>query len=264
MKFYNKTRSGYEELISYYPRYYRDVLEMVAILQAFGRLTDEIEGHIEQTHLNNFVLTADETTIKQFESIFHITNGASMTLEQRRRVIIGWISGGSHIGEPEIRSLIKNYTDNAVTVDFAKGVVSVVISGEIFGEDNLLATLVQRLPAHLRLDMSIRVERSFRFPLNINSGGAVGAAFTSAPIREDRTSRSRIYVGYGGRAAAEFNTSPVGENRTSRKSVLVGQGGFLDHGVTTNPTEVKKTARGHENGVGGAYYHTHTKTKLIG
>lgn len=68
MKFYDKYfKSNYEELITYYPRYYRDVFEMVEILKAEGRIADELEAHIEQAYLNNFVLTADLETVKIWE-----------------------------------------------------------------------------------------------------------------------------------------------------------------------------------------------------
>ena len=47
MKFYEKYYpSNYEELITYYPRYYGDVFEMVEILKAYGRIIDGIEENI--------------------------------------------------------------------------------------------------------------------------------------------------------------------------------------------------------------------------
>lgn len=50
MKFYNHCyKSNYQELISHYPKYYREVFEMVEILKAQGRVTDVLEDNIEQT-----------------------------------------------------------------------------------------------------------------------------------------------------------------------------------------------------------------------
>lgn len=50
MRFYgNQFGSSYEELISYYPRYYRDVLEMVAILNAQGKLLDDAKPRSSKT-----------------------------------------------------------------------------------------------------------------------------------------------------------------------------------------------------------------------
>lgn len=163
MKFYIKYyKNNYEKLLTYYPRYYRDVFEMVEILKAYGKISDVLELQIEQAYLNNFVLEADETTIRGWEDILGITYSKPLSLEQRRRVIIARIAGHGHIGEPEIREVIANYTDKSVSVDFAKGIIYIVIEGEVFDENNLLRTLLRRIPAHLALDMKVHIQRKFR------------------------------------------------------------------------------------------------------
>ena len=71
MKFYDKYyTSNYEELITYYPRFYRDVFEMVEILKAHGRIADGMEDNIEQAYLNGFIDYADEATIAKTGKIF--------------------------------------------------------------------------------------------------------------------------------------------------------------------------------------------------
>ena len=51
MKFYEKYyASNYEELITYYPRFYRDVFEMVEILKANGRITAGIAEPLSLRH----------------------------------------------------------------------------------------------------------------------------------------------------------------------------------------------------------------------
>ena len=283
-------KSNYEELITYYPRYYRDVFEMVEILKAFGRAADGLEENIEQAYLNNFILTADAETIKVWEGILDITYTEKLTLDQRKRVVIARLNGG-HIGEPEIRWIISNYTDNAVRMDFGRGIVTIVIEGEVFDEENLYKTLLRRIPAHLALGMTIEVRRVFRRTLKISFGGATGANFWPPPVSEDRTSRLRIPVGYGGAAGAQFKTAPVGEDRTARTDYEVGYGaraftsfhpepvgedrtattpldvaygGLLKPGVTGIPPEPQRAATGRTEGAGGMFYHTHTKSKLMG
>lgn len=265
MKLYEKYyKSNYEELITYYPRYYRDVFEMVEILKAFGRVADGLEEDIEQAYLNNFILTADAETIKVWEGILDITYTGKLTLDQRKRVVIARIMGYGHIGEPEIRGIIANYTERAVAVDFARGIISIVIEGEIFDELNLWNTLLRRIPAHLALDVKIHIQRTFRQRVDVRFGGAAGAHFTLAPVGEDRVSRKPLYVGYGGRAEADFTTAPVGEDRTSRTALSVGYSGLLSPEVDGIPPGVEKSATGRTEGAGGMYCHTHTKSKLIG
>ena len=73
MRFYEKQfENNFEELITYYPRFYRDVYEMVEILKANGRVFDRMEGDIEQTYLNCFIEYADEETIKKLEDFLDI------------------------------------------------------------------------------------------------------------------------------------------------------------------------------------------------
>lgn len=238
MKFYNRYYANcYEELITYYPRFYRDVYEMVEILKAHGRVADTLEDNIEQAYLNNFVLTADAATIKTWEEMLDITYEETLTLDQRKAVVIGRISGYGHIGEPEIRSLIALYTENAVAVDFALGIIYIQIEGEIFDENNLLNTLLRRIPAHLALNMRVHTQRTIRQELRVSFGGATGASFSPPPIGEDRTITMPLSVAYGG---------------------------FLSSCEAGIPPDVKRASTGRTGGAGGMYYHTHTKSKLIG
>ena len=292
MKLYEKYyKNNFEELITYYPRYYRDVFEMVEILKAFGRVADGLEANIEQTYLNNFILTADAGTIKVWEDLLEITYTRPLTLDQRKRVVIARIAGYGHIGEPEIRGIIANYTERAVAVDFKRGVIFITIEGEIFDEMNLWDTIKRRIPAHLALDMKAHIQRKFRQRIDFYFGGATGAHFRPQPVGEDRVSRRQLYVGYSGRAIAEFETAPVGEDRTGRTALAVGYsgraeaefktapvgedrsgrtdlpvgyGGLLRPGVDGIPPDTEKAATGRTEGAGGMYCHTHTKSKLIG
>lgn len=156
MKFYNRYyESGYEELITYYPRFYRDVYEMREILKAHGRVTDELENNIERTFFNFFILTADLETVEVWERTFGITYDETLTLDQRRHVILGKLGGFGHIGEPEIRAIVRQYTDKGESVDFRNGTVVVTLEELLFGRANLMETLRSRIPAHLALLLAI-------------------------------------------------------------------------------------------------------------
>lgn len=197
MKLYEKEQSGYEELVSYYPRFYKTVEEMVALLKYFGSVCDDMEAQAEQAYLNNFIMEADADTIKSWEQTLHISYTEPLSLDQRRRVVLGRVSGNGHIGEPEIRIIIAAYTQAPVTVDFAKGIITVVIAGGIFGEDNLLDTLLRRIPAHLALDMKAEIKRTFRQRIYVGYGGAVGAYFNPQPVDVKRASTERMETAGG-------------------------------------------------------------------
>lgn len=158
MKFYNNSyTSNYQELLTYYPRYYWDINEMQAILKYFGGLCDDMEAQTERVYCNNFILGADLETTASWEEALGITDTDGLSLDQRRRVVLGRVSGSGHIGEPEIRVLVSVYTKDPVTVDFAEGLITILVGGQLFSHVNLLSTLLQRIPAHLALKMMVQI-----------------------------------------------------------------------------------------------------------
>lgn len=111
MRFYEKQfENNFEELITYYPRFYRDVYEMVEILKANGRVFDRMEGDIEQTYLNCFIKYADEETIKKLEDFLDIRLNKSRTLEERRRLVMSYFIGFGKVSATMLKEMIQSYT----------------------------------------------------------------------------------------------------------------------------------------------------------
>lgn len=258
--------NNFQELCAAMPLFYLDVLEMRAVLRAQGALLDGNCDGLELIIANNFIQTADETTIKQWEAALDITYEEKLTLDQRRSVVIARITGNGHIGEPEIREIIGHYTERAVTVAFAKGVIYITIEGEIFGEGNLVDTLLRRIPAHLALKITLDVRRSFRQDIPFPFGGATGSRFWSAPETMDRiSSRRNVTLAHGAMTAGFTKGEPVTADRISSNLPLsVAQAGFGYITATGNTTDVKKAATGRAEAAGGLFCYTHTKSKLIG
>ena len=237
MKFYSRYYAGsYEELLTYYPRFYRGVFEMVEILKAFGRIADGLVAGVERVFLNNFIADADAETIKEWEGILRISYTEQLTLDQRKRIVIGRLCGNGHIGEQEIREIIANYTENPVEIDFKLGVISVGIEGEVFGETNLLDTLCRRIPAHLAVDMQVRTKRTFRQQLRVGYGGATHTRLTG-----------------------EFAPGV----RSVRQTLCIARGGYLMSDVEGGPAHGKQTFTGRRSGACAAFSRVKIKSKLI-
>lgn len=118
-RFYDRQyASNYDELISYYPRYYRDVREMVAILQADGKLLDGAQDAIEQVYNNNFIDYMDEQTVKVFESLLCIKQRKSRTLEERRRLIKAYFVGFGKLSATLLSEMIRAYTGSDPFIKF--------------------------------------------------------------------------------------------------------------------------------------------------
>lgn len=221
---------GFKELCAAMPLFYLDVFEMREVLKAEGRLIDGVSGGFELVVADNFILPADEATIEKWETALNIVYEETLTLDQRKQVVIGYICGNGHIGEPEIRDIIGRYTSAVVTVGFARGVITVVIEGEVPGEATLLDTLLRRIPAHLRLFMQIHIRRVFRQDLSFFHGGAIVTAFNPQPVGVDRTSVLPFAVSYGGAVVSGLETQPVSEDRLSRLPLPMSYGGeILSH-----------------------------------
>lgn len=175
---------GFKELCAAMPLFYLDVFEMREVLKAEGRLLDDASGSFELIIANNFILSADEATIEKWESALGIVNEEDLSLEQRKSVILGFICGTGHIGEPEIRLIIGQYTTNSVLVQFAAGKITVTIDGRIFiGTTSLVKTLAKRIPAHLKLELRYIFRND---PITLHFGGKVsGIANVALPEIQD-------------------------------------------------------------------------------
>lgn len=280
----------FKELCACMPLFYLDVYEMREILKAQGRLGDGIFEATERVINNNFILLADAETVGQWEDMLKITRDGPMTLDQRKSVIMGLVCGNGHIGEPEIRAIIAQYTPQAVTVGFAKGVIYITIEGEVFGEGSLLETLLRRIPAHLALRIQLRKTRVFRQALSVSFGGAVGTQQEPQFVAEPRNSTLAIHVAHGGAVSPFIRGEPHTEPRTASAPLRVGRGGgvvsetsvephteprevlsplHVGHSGTLSPTstgeppDVKRASTGLKTGGRGVFFQTRIKSKLI-
>lgn len=165
MKFYEKYfASNYEELITYYPRFYREVFEMVEILKAHGRIADELEDNIEQAYLNSFIDYADEATITKLEKFLMIGLNKSRSLEERRRLVKSYFVGFGKVSASMLEEMITSYTNapvksrfepcdeegnNQLYIEFERGKEPTLHMSDI----NLL--LGKKIPAHISWQAAI-------------------------------------------------------------------------------------------------------------
>lgn len=170
MRFYgNQFGSSYEELISYYPRYYRDVLEMVAILNAQGKLLDDAKAQIEQNYLNNFIEYMDEAAISDLEEFLEIHNDGTKTLDERKKIVKPYFAGFGRISSTTIKEMIAAYSDatadvrlepfdeagnNMLYIDLTCGQGATVLINDV------LNMLSKKIPAHIMYRLFLRYTSS--------------------------------------------------------------------------------------------------------
>lgn len=159
MKFYDRHfKNNYEELITYYPRYYRSVFEMVEILKAHGQISDDMEANIEQTYLNSFIDYANEATITKLEKFLLIGLNKSRTIEERRRLVKSYFVGFGKVSASMLEEMITSYTNapvksrfepfdeegnNRLYIEFERGKEPTLYMSDI------MLLLSKKLPAHI-------------------------------------------------------------------------------------------------------------------
>lgn len=108
----------YEELITFYPRFYREVLEMVAILHAHGHLADMMQDDIERVYQNSFIDDMDEETLSRLELFLQIGLDKERSLEERRRLVKSFFVGFGKVSASMLKEMIKSYTGADVDMVF--------------------------------------------------------------------------------------------------------------------------------------------------
>lgn len=187
MKFYEPYyANNYEELITYYPRFYRNVFEMVGILKAHGRILDDIERNIEQTYLNGFIDYADEATISKLENFLKIGQSKNRTLEERRRLVKSYFVGSGKISASKIYQMIAVYTDSPVVCklepfdDEGNNRLYIEIQSneeETICTRDIFALLSKKIPANLVFCLADQLGVEIPVPVNIESGLRIISAF---------------------------------------------------------------------------------------
>ena len=157
--FYNNGfENSYEELISYYPAFYRNVREMKAILEAEGRLLDGCIGAANTMLDNAFIMTADEAMLTRLEAFLGIEEDDNRTLEERRSLVYSFFVGLGKLSASKLRASIGAFTDEAVSIKFervdAEGNNALVVriprgKKNVFNYKDTITVLEKMIPAHV-------------------------------------------------------------------------------------------------------------------
>lgn len=148
----------YDEMISWYPTFYRDVLEMNAILKAYGGISDDLQTAIETVLYNFFIDTADEPSVRRMEDFLGIYGEVTSSLEARKAYVKSYYLGFGKMSETIIRKIIATFSgyDSHCKLEPYDEVKNncLYISFEENAElkdyiDGIARLLLRRVPAHL-------------------------------------------------------------------------------------------------------------------
>lgn len=107
-----------EELLSFYPHFYRNVKELVAINETMALQLDKIMDCGQKVLDDSNITTADESIIKFFEDIIGIGYSSLRTLEERRRLVLVYYNMFGKASASKLKNAIGYYTQEDVAVSF--------------------------------------------------------------------------------------------------------------------------------------------------
>lgn len=129
--FYNRKQTGYEELTSYLPLYWKNILEMDANNRFAGYTLDRLAGDMEQLMLDQFIETCSKKMLVRFEHFLKIYDTAGQSIDERKAYAKAKWIGSAKMSGTRIQAIIKAYCGCECTVALTDKelVISMVFDG---------------------------------------------------------------------------------------------------------------------------------------
>ena len=155
--FNNQQRSGYEELLSYGPNYYKNLLEMDVNYRFAGSMLDIMADKLELLMNDQFIDFMDEPTLSRVERWLNISYDATKNLEDRRKTVkLFWNCGYKLCGRM-IKSMVMSYTGSkdppsVKMTDRLEISIPIMKENTIYTSD-LIELIEMMKPAHILVEM---------------------------------------------------------------------------------------------------------------
>lgn len=173
--FYNRQQSGYAELMSYYPSFWKGILEMRVNNKFAGYTLDRAAADLEQAVLDQFFETCSVAMLRRYEIFLNLDN-SDKDLEDRRRFLkIAW-NGTGKISVGKIVRAIMEFYDDSVEVDAAFTdhfeFFIRALNADALADGNIERYLQSVIPAHIAF--AVVYERPVRCRFYAAGGVAFG------------------------------------------------------------------------------------------
>lgn len=159
MVFNNQQRSGYEEIVSYSPHYYRNIKEMDAVFRLAGWLVDFMARDMENMVAFQFLKYMDEESIARYETFLGIMRDSNKTLEERKAYINALLTGTDKFSADKIISIANQFVDCECSIQLLGAELRISMTFKD-NEDKYIGEIRKLIrtigPAHLRYRFSVR------------------------------------------------------------------------------------------------------------
>ena len=109
--FNNQQRSGYEEIASYSPRYYRSIKDMDAVFRLAGWLIDLMAQDMEDMVAFQFLKYMDDEALTRYEVFLGIAKDPNKTLDERKAYINALLIGSGKLSADKIKAIVRQFVD---------------------------------------------------------------------------------------------------------------------------------------------------------
>ncbi len=155
--FNNQQRSGYEEIVSYSPRYYRSIKEMDAVFQLAGWLIDLMAQDMEDMVAFQFLRYMDDEALTRYEAFLGIAKDPDRTLDERKAYISALLIGSGRLTADKIVEMVNQFRGcdcEGVTLEGSTLHISIIVDGD-FSQgtgDSIRGLIEGKAPAHITTD----------------------------------------------------------------------------------------------------------------
>lgn len=157
--FNNQQRSGYEEVASYSPRYYKNIKEMDAVFRMAGWLIDLMAHDMEHMVSYQFLKYMDDHVLSRYEVFLGITKNNDRTLKERKDYVNALLLGAGKISADRIEAIVDQFAgcvceDVALTEDLLCISITVDKGISLQTRENIHDLIKAKLPAHILVDIA--------------------------------------------------------------------------------------------------------------
>lgn len=117
--FNNQQRSGYEEIASYSPWFYRSIKEMDAVFRMAGFTLDHMAADLERTVSNQFVEHMEEEPFSRYEAFLGVKKDINKTLDERKAYINALLIGSGKFSADKIIAIVNQFVDCECSVQLS-------------------------------------------------------------------------------------------------------------------------------------------------
>ena len=155
--FNNQQRSGYEEIASYSPRYYRSIREMDAVFRLAGWLVDLMAQSMEDMVAYQFRKYMDDESLSRYEAFLGIVRDENKSIEERKSYISALLIGSGKLSADKIVEMVNQFRGcdcEGVALEGSTLHIS-IIADEDFNQgisDSMCGLIKGKVPAHITMD----------------------------------------------------------------------------------------------------------------